>query len=333
MYLLQQIIDDVRLWLSSESRRRRCRPGLFRVWPGTCCNFCTSFSIHQHLCTPSSQVPPHRRCQRRHPRRRSRNPGRATDTMSAPRPTMKMKTIQKRFYTALPRAVSSPSASASAISRVRSSSVPSSRPLYTANSASGPLAFFDSPPPPPPPPSSRPGNPHVLSTSRLPVKVEGEGSSQSTSPHSHNSPHGQGQPSGQPPFSLALTSPQANSSSPPVIPASHQSAGFFPYSSFPPIPFGDVSLSDQSDSHAHVKRHRMRYHLDVGAYGIPKHAKKSVKSSMGSCFFQDVPSEDLSLAVQVGEDAYFIHENAMGVADGVGGWSRARGTCRTSQSH
>ena len=243
--------------------------------------------------------------------------------MSAPRPTMK--TIQKRLYTALPR---TPSTSASAISRVRSNSAPSSRSLYTVNSSSGPLAFFDSPPPPPPPPSSRPGNPHIVSTSRLPIKAEGEG----TSPHSHNSPHGQGQTSGQPPFSLALTSPQANSSSPPVIPASHQSAGFFPYSSFPPIPFCNVSLSDQSDSHPRVKRHRMRYHLDVGAYGIPKHAKK--KSGMGGagvstgCF-----TEDLSLAVQVGEDAYFIRENAMGVADGVGGWSRARGTWTSFQPH
>lgn len=76
----------------------------------------------------------------------------------------------------------------------------------------------------------------------------------------------------------------------------------------------------------------MRYHLDVGAYGIPKHAKKPVKPGMGSAgvsagrFFQDIPTEDLSLAVQVGEDAYFIRENAMGVADGVGGWSRTRGT-------
>ncbi|KZS93908.1 hypothetical protein SISNIDRAFT_401072, partial [Sistotremastrum niveocremeum HHB9708] len=32
----------------------------------------------------------------------------------------------------------------------------------------------------------------------------------------------------------------------------------------------------------------------------------------------------LDLAVQVGEDAYFIRENAMGVADGVGGWARSR---------
>lgn len=235
--------------------------------------------------------------------------------MSAPRPTMK--TIQKRFRTALPR----PS---STISRVRSNSTPSSRSLYTANPSAGPLAFFDSPPQPPP--SSRPGNPHILSTSRLPVKAEGEGS---TSPHSHNSPHGQGQTSGQPPYSLALTSPQSNSSSP-VTPASHQSAGFFPYSSFP-IPFS-VSPADLSDSHPRVKQHRVRYHLDVGAYGIPKHAKKPVKSGMASSsvstgrLFHDAPAEDLSLAVQVGEDAYFIRENAMGVADGVGGWSRTRGT-------
>ena len=30
------------------------------------------------------------------------------------------------------------------------------------------------------------------------------------------------------------------------------------------------------------------------------------------------------LAVQVGEDAYFVRDNAMGVADGVGGWCRTR---------
>ncbi|KAF9242792.1 hypothetical protein BU15DRAFT_43644 [Melanogaster broomeanus] len=242
--------------------------------------------------------------------------------MSGPGPTMK--TIQKRFYAALPRASST---STSSISRVRSNSAPCSRLLYTANPSTGPLPFFDSPPPPPP--SSRPGNPHIVSTSRLPVKAEGEGSSH-TGPHSQSSPHGQGQSSGQPPFSLALTSPQANSASPPHIPASHQSAGFFSYSSFAPIPFYNVTLFDHSDSHPRAKRQRVRYHLDVGAYGIPKHAKRHVKSGKGNSsvgnglFFQGTPTEDLSLAVQVGEDAYFIRENAMGVADGVGGWSRAK---------
>lgn len=223
-----------------------------------------------------------------------------------------MKTIQKRFYTALPRAVPHPPSSP----RVRSNSAPSTRSLYTANPSSGPLAFFDSPSPPPP--SSRPGNP------RLPVKAEGEGS---TSQHSQN---GHGQTSGQPPFSLALTSPQTNAS-PPHVPVAHQAASFFPYSSFPPLPFYNVQVSDHSDSHKHTKRPAVRYHLDVGAYGIPKRATKHVKPgrdeySNPSLFHARNPAaEDLDLAVQVGEDAYFVRENAMGVADGVGGWSRARG--------
>jgi len=34
--------------------------------------------------------------------------------------------------------------------------------------------------------------------------------------------------------------------------------------------------------------------------------------------------DGLDLAVQVGEDAYFVRDNAMGVADGVGGWCRTR---------
>lgn len=225
-----------------------------------------------------------------------------------------MKTFQKRFYTVIPRSPSSPSTSS--ISRVRSTS---SRSLYTApTTSSSPLAFFDSPPPPQPP---HPSKPHVLSTSRLPVKAEGEGSSH----HSH----------GQPPFSLALTSPQANSNSPPHPPPSHQSSSFFPYSPFVTIPFYNISLSDpHTDSHPREKKHRVRYHLDVGAYGIPKKAKGQVSgrgigigSGNGNSWLKMDPQhqkEDLNLAVQVGEDAYFIQENAMGVADGVGGWSRAK---------
>ncbi|KAI6108674.1 phosphatase 2C-like domain-containing protein [Pisolithus croceorrhizus] len=240
--------------------------------------------------------------------------------MSAPGPTMK--TFQKRFCTALPRA--SPS-SPSSLSRVRSNSAPSARSLYTANASSGPLAFFDSPPPPPP--SSRPGNPHALSTSRLPIKAEGEGSS---SQHTQSSPNSHGQTSSQPPFSLALTSPQANAS-PPHVSVAYQTAGLFPYSSFAPVPFYNVHVSDRSDSRKHVKRPRVRYHLDVGAYGIPKRTNKHVTSrkddhSNHSPFQGRGPqAEDLSLAVQVGEDAYFVRENAMGVADGVGGWSRPKG--------
>ncbi|KAI6017855.1 phosphatase 2C-like domain-containing protein [Pisolithus marmoratus] len=236
--------------------------------------------------------------------------------MSPPGPTMK--TLQKRFCTTLPRA----SPSSPSLSRVRSNSAPSARPLYTANASSGPLAFFDSPPPPPPP-SSRPGNPHPLSTSRLPIKTEGEGSS---SQHTQSPPNSHGQTSNQPPFSLALTSPQANAS-PPHAPVAYQTAGLFPYSSFAPVPFYSVRVSDHSDSRKHVKRPRMRYHLDVGAYGIPKRASKHRRDDYGNnALFQGrgPQAEDLSLAVQVGEDAYFVRENAMGVADGVGGWSRPK---------
>ncbi|KAG0706872.1 hypothetical protein DFH29DRAFT_871925 [Suillus ampliporus] len=238
--------------------------------------------------------------------------------MSAPGPTMK--TFQKRFCTVLPR--SPPS-----ISRVRSSSAPSPRSLYTApTNSSSPLAFFDSPPQPQPQPSK----PHVLSTSRLPVKAEGEGSA-------HNS-------NGQPPFSLALTSPQANPSSPPHTPPSHQSSSFFPYSPFVPIPFYNISLADShTDSHPREKKQKVRYHLDVGAYGIPKKSKAQISGrgitigSGNTNSWRKIDSqhqkEDLSLAVQVGEDAYFIQENAMGVADGVGGWSRAKAPDATSSKH
>ncbi|KAF4622016.1 hypothetical protein D9613_009171 [Agrocybe pediades] len=62
------------------------------------------------------------------------------------------------------------------------------------------------------------------------------------------------------------------------------------------------------------KRQRLQYQLDVGAYGIPKHRNFHTSTST-------YPHS--SLSVQVGEDAYFVRDNAMGIADGVGGWSRS----------
>lgn len=65
-----------------------------------------------------------------------------------------------------------------------------------------------------------------------------------------------------------------------------------------------------------------RYQLDVGAYGIAK--KSSQGNGVGGAKSRGKEEEgDLGLSVQVGEDAYFIRDNAMGVADGVGGWARA----------
>ena len=59
------------------------------------------------------------------------------------------------------------------------------------------------------------------------------------------------------------------------------------------------------------KRPRLRYQLDAGAYGIPKHRSRSYSNHPHT-----------ALSVQVGEDAYFIRDNALGIADGVGGWAK-----------
>ncbi|CAE6344514.1 unnamed protein product [Rhizoctonia solani] len=48
--------------------------------------------------------------------------------------------------------------------------------------------------------------------------------------------------------------------------------------------------------------------FECGAYGIPKKAKHT-------------SDESLERAVQVGEDSYFVRPDALGVADGVGGWA------------
>ena len=56
------------------------------------------------------------------------------------------------------------------------------------------------------------------------------------------------------------------------------------------------------------------YQLDTGAYGIPKHPSSSASN------LAFLPHTKLS--VQVGEDAYFTRPTSLGIADGVGGWSR-----------
>lgn len=227
-----------------------------------------------------------------------------------------MKTIQKRFYTVVASTTSTP-----AIPRVRSNSASASRNLYTANTQLS--SFFDSPPPPPP--SSRPGNPHVLSTSRLPVKGDGSGSGEGQQHHTNTT-------GPQPPFSLALTSPQPNTSPPHTPAGSSYAPGypFFPYNALTnghPVPFYNVR-ADADSRHAPSKAKRTKYQLDVGAYGIAKRSRRTNANPQHTRLWehreeQPLP-DDLSLAVQVGEDAYFIRDNAMGVADGVGGWARTR---------
>lgn len=79
------------------------------------------------------------------------------------------------------------------------------------------------------------------------------------------------------------------------------------------------------------KRARTRYHLDVGAYGIPKR-RQGQQAAAGGRHGLGVGRGMGGVggmgraggAVQVGEDAYFVRENAMGIADGVGGWAKAK---------
>lgn len=237
-----------------------------------------------------------------------------------------MKTFQKRLYNALPRAVpaASGSSSSSPLSRARSNSASSSRSLYTASVSSSPLAFFESGGPPT---ASRP---HVVARleSRVEVELHTNAHTHGTGQQSNQPPTTQGGNSGgaPPPWTLALSTPNSNPSSSPHGGSAHHSVSFFPYAPFTATPAYSPAIPPNLDTKPHPRRQRLRYHLDVGAYGIAKrrsrlkHESVRPRSSLSSS-----PPEDLHLAHAVGEDAYFVRENAMGVADGVGGWARLTG--------
>lgn len=231
-------------------------------------------------------------------------------TMTAPGPTIK--SFHKRLYTVLPRGVAAP--------RVRSNSAgASSRALHSYSS----LPYFD---PSTPPPSSRPGNPHLLSTTRLPIEAR-------TEPEAPNSGHSQHPQTGSaPPSSLALTPPHSsNTSSSPLIPLSNfHVPPFFLYQPFIPTSSPPSAVLDSCSLPTNNSTSKHRFHFDVGAYGIPKRHPSSIDSSRDGAGDAELrshclkPIDGLDFAVQVGEDAYFVRDNAMGVADGVGGWSRTR---------
>ncbi|KAF8645386.1 hypothetical protein AX16_007888 [Volvariella volvacea WC 439] len=152
---------------------------------------------------------------------------------------------------------------------------------------------FDSPPPP----NGRP----ILSANRL--SVEAKAQSESGTHHSHSS---------------ALTAP-TNSSTLSLSLSPAQSA-LFAYPHFPSFPYG-LPAPSNLEPPVCAKRHKQRYQLDVAAYGIPKRSKAADPNSK---FAASRTIDDMDLSVQVGEDAYFIRDNAMGVADGVGGWARCK---------
>lgn len=213
-------------------------------------------------------------------------------TMTSPSSTMK--TLQKRFYTALPRATS-------AVSRVRSNSA-SSRSLYTA-SLSG--SYFDATPPPPP--SSRPANPPLLTSVRLPAQANGEAEGQLQTPNGHPA----NQPSGSSSLAFVPSAVQPNY-------GHGYPSHIFPFSQLASGAFLSAHKQSSTDVPPNTRRTRTKYQLDVGAYGIPKRCKGNSQTTPTS----GRKTTNDSLAVQVGEDAYFVKDRAMGVADGVGGWAK-----------
>jgi hypothetical protein len=197
--------------------------------------------------------------------------------------------------------------------RPRSNST-NSRSFYTQPTVS-PLAFFDAPPVPhTPSPSSRPTT--IGSSLRLvQPKPEAE-----TSHQSNGHSHGYAPPLFSAVLSSSPHSQSQNTSNYPQV---------FPYLPYPqPTHLAPAAATDAQPAETSFDVDRPRYQLDVGAYGIPKDCK-SASPNRDFLHRRSGPSvcENAALATQVGEDAYFITENAMGVADGVGGWKNRSGVC------
>lgn len=268
------------------------------------------------------------------------------------------------------RSNSASTASGSGSGHSGSSAPSGARSLYTAASSSLPFGFFDTPPSvnvtPTPPTSARPGSSsnNIIVSTRLAaeVKAEPEPHSQqqqqqqgnnSSAPHQHGNSSSSGSSGGgPPPYSLVFSStnnqPDISNLSGHHLQAHYQllfpNYGHLPFGAVYPHADGSVAAANDAIlTKAGNKRQRLRYHLDVGAYGIPKHTRKAgavagrdgfAVGGISQCASASNGTDSAdgnvkSLAVQVGEDAYFIRDNAMGVADGVGGWAkaRARGKC------
>lgn len=229
---------------------------------------------------------------------------------------MKPIQVHKRLYSVLPRGVAT--SSSSSPGRARSKSAP--RTFYT--NSSPPLSFFDSPPPPPPP-SSRPT---LGSTLRLiQAKPEAESPTSQNSSQSHNQSAQAHNGSGPPLPSVAL-------SSPPSSQIQHPSGQFPPIFSYIPYStpayFSPAQPAEAQHADHLLATEHPRYQLDIGGYGIPKNSKPNSARrdwSHPNLRSKHASLEEANLAVQVGEDAYFISDNAMGVADGVGGWKNRTG--------
>ncbi|KAK7696369.1 hypothetical protein QCA50_001023 [Cerrena zonata] len=221
-------------------------------------------------------------------------------------------------------------------------SPPSRRRLFYNQKASTPLLPFPSLTrhPSPHTTGARPPSTNLSSPPRQ-AKLEVEthtpysqhqnnNGSQSGTTGNTNQPPGQSQSqSNQPPYPLAFTTAQSDASSSfyPHTSTAHYNIGF-PYPFYGPVSWIDTAPTDLLESTYSPAKQGTRYHLDVGAYGIPKRggdvriAGCDGRGGLPFGVWDRDLGKDRYASVLVGEDAYFVRDNAMGVADGVGGWSK-----------
>lgn len=144
-------------------------------------------------------------------------------------------------------------------------------------------------------------------------------------------------------LALTTTTTSPNSSATSKAPAAHPkyttNSSHPTYQTIPPIFFIPSAQSPQGILHASfnskqpTQPDRLSCKLDLGAYGIPKRRRRDdgnggdssdpSSSKSPSPQVKDDPAL-YNLSVQVGEDAYFTRSNALGVADGVGGWKHSK---------
>ncbi|BGP12539.1 hypothetical protein JCM10213_007617 [Rhodosporidiobolus nylandii] len=119
------------------------------------------------------------------------------------------------------------------------------------------------------------------------------------------------------PSAPSSSTSQPSSSSTPTPPATL-------FSSPPPPSFPPHALPSFFGSALSIAR-RSNLVFRNGAYGIPKpqmgRARVSSRKGKERELLPGDPAEEHYLSVGVGEDAYFLRSDSLGVADGVGGWS------------
>ncbi|KDE09751.1 hypothetical protein MVLG_00151 [Microbotryum lychnidis-dioicae p1A1 Lamole] len=175
--------------------------------------------------------------------------------------------------------------------------------------------------PPPPPPSSASSSGQHSGSSGSDSLPSNDPSSLLSSPHHHISASRTTLSSDGPSSSSSTQSTSAStstSSSAPVAASSGAAALFssdharsFPHHALPSFFGTSLSIARRSNL---VFRN--------GAYGIPKAGREKDLATKGKEKADGEMGElDHYLSISIGEDAYFLRTDSLGVADGVGGWS------------